>query len=181
MAKHLVKCKICGEQFDLNSIQGVRCGTTRYAHQSCYPEGELVPMEIKVKKEKKKKEKTKEQEELDILIEYIHQIFGDKMSYARVNKQIKEFKDKYNYSYSGILKSLVWYYEIRGNKVEKANGGIGIVPYIYQAAKDYYYAVFLAQAQNSNKTLKDIIPNTYTIEIDAPQRKEQKVKFFDLT
>ena len=43
-AAHKVKCAICGEIFDLNKIQGVRHGARRYAHQECYPEGELVPL-----------------------------------------------------------------------------------------------------------------------------------------
>ena len=45
MAKHMVKCKICGCSFDTNTEQAVIAGPRRYAHQACMPEGELVPME----------------------------------------------------------------------------------------------------------------------------------------
>ena len=53
MAKHEVKCPICGEIFDTNKIQAVRYGMRRYAHAACDPENtNFVEMESqKVKKE----------------------------------------------------------------------------------------------------------------------------------
>ena len=41
---HLVKCTVCGKQFDRDKIQAVRSGARRYAHYSCKPDGELVPL-----------------------------------------------------------------------------------------------------------------------------------------
>ena len=41
---------------------------------------------------------------------------------------------EYNFSYSGILRTLIYFYDIRGNTIEASNGGIGIVPYVYEEA-----------------------------------------------
>jgi hypothetical protein len=48
---------------------------------------------------------------------------------------------KYNYTYSGIHRSLEYFYEVKGNSLDKANGGIGIVPFVYQDAYNYYYSL----------------------------------------
>ena len=45
MAKHIVKCAVCKKEFALNESQGVKYNARRYAHQECFPQGELVPMD----------------------------------------------------------------------------------------------------------------------------------------
>ena len=54
----------------------------------------------------------------------------------------KDFKKEYNYSYTGIQKTLYWWYEIKKNDLSKANDGIGIVPFIYKDACDYFYRIY---------------------------------------
>ena len=56
---------------------------------------------------------------------------------ARIRKQIKQYREEYNYTYSGIRKALIYHYEIKGGDKSKANGGIGIVPYVYENAYNY--------------------------------------------
>ena len=100
----------------------------------------------------------------------------------RVRKQINEFINKYNYSYSGIYRSLEYFYEIKGNSKEKANGGIGIVPYVYQDAYNYYYNLWLAKERNKGKDVKEFIPKTIEVKIPPPQRKikvKKKFTFLD--
>lgn len=142
MAKHIVKCPKCGKQFDTNTEQAVRIGARRYGHATCYPDNtDLVPLEIK-----------EENKELTALKDYINKIYGSTANWVLINKQIKDYQKEYNYTLSGILKSLVWFYEIKGNSPEKSNGGIGIVPFAYQDAYNYYYSLFVAQSQNENIT-----------------------------
>lgn len=142
MAKHIVKCKICGLDFDLNQEQGVIAGARRYAHHKCLPTGELVPMETP----------PAEDPDLKTLKDYISKIYGEKANWALINKQIKKFKKDNNYSYSGMFKSLVYFYEVKHNSVENSNGGIGIIEFCYQDAYQYYLAIFMAQNNNENKT-----------------------------
>jgi hypothetical protein len=154
MAKHVIKCAVCGESFDTNEIQAVRYGVRRYAHYDCYPQGELVPI---IESKRSKKEETKETKEKDpdlkALMDYINQLFGDKCNWAMTQKYIKKFKEEDNYSYSGILKSLIYFYEVKHNPIDKAKGSIGIVPFVYQDAYNYYYSVYMAQQNMQNGTV----------------------------
>lgn len=164
MAKKMCICKICGKQFDRNAEQAVIAGPRRYAHQKCLPTGELVPMENPI------------DPELDKLNNYIINLLGKDYNAARVKKQIKDFKEQ-GMSYSGMLKSLIYFYEVKGNSKEKANGGIGIVPFVYKDAYNYYYDLFMAQQRNENK--KPLIERVREIIIKPP-KVEKPVKLFDL-
>ena len=164
MSKKMCICKICGKQFDRNAEQAVIAGPRRYAHQKCLPTGELVPMENPI------------DPELDKLNNYIINLLGKDYNAARVKKQIKDFKEQ-GMSYSGMLKSLIYFYEVKGNSKEKANGGIGIVPFVYKDAYNYYYDLFMAQQRNENK--KPFIERVREIIIKPP-KVEKPVKLFDL-
>ena len=172
MAKHIVKCAICGESFDLNSIQGVKHGARRYAHQTCYQEGELVPMEVA---------KPKGDPDLAALNEYIDKIFKGEQNKARTKKYIQQFHNEMNYSYSGILKSLIYHFEIQNGSIEKANKSIGIVPYIYDEAKEYYYKLYMASSANENVDVVKVTSKEKEVVIKEPRRKISFLKkLFDL-
>ena len=160
---HYVICSKCGQRFDRDKIQAVKSGARRYAHYSCYPEGEIVPL-------------PQRDPDLVQLEEYIQKLLGDTYNKARVNKQIKDFVEEYNYSYSGILKSLVWFYDVKHNSVDGCSGGIGIVDYCYQDAYNYYLALFIAQQANADKVLDNEIKE---VTITPPEMRGTKQKLID--
>ena len=162
---HMVKCSVCGKQFDRDKIQAVKSGARRYAHYSCKPDGEKVDL-------------PQVDEDLLKLTNYAEQLLGKDYNAARVKKQIKDFKEEYNYSYSGMLKSLVYFYEIKGNSKEKANGGIGIVPFIYKDAYNYYLALFNANQANQNIDVVQYTSKGKEITIKPP-KVEIKKHFFE--
>lgn len=165
---HMVKCAICGKTFDRDKIQSVKHGARRYSHAECEPDNkDFVPLAA-----------VQEDPDLTKLKEYIKQLFGTKANWAQINRQIKIYVTENNYSYSGILKSLVYFYGIKGNSIEKANGALGIVPFIYQDAYNYYYDLFLAQSRNAEKDIENFIPKTKEITIRPPQRPILK-RFFN--
>ena len=103
----------------------------------------------------------------------------------RIKQQIKKYVEEYGYTYSGIMKALIYYYEIKGNKFDfaKTNGGIGIVPFVYEKAYNYYYSIWEAQQaqqrQLSESSSIDVyIPKTIEVHIPIPQREERKRKLF---
>ena len=166
---HVVKCSICGQSFDRDKIQAVRTGARRYAHLSCDPNNtDLVPLVVK---ETDNPDYTK-------LMDYIKKIYGDKANYAQIKRQLKIYINDNHYTYSGILKSLVYFYEVKGNSKDKANGGIGIVPFIYQDAYNYYYDLFVAQSRNQGKDVSEITSKVREISIRPPQRPIAK-RFFN--
>ncbi|MGU8678977.1 hypothetical protein ACV3Q3_12535 [Clostridium perfringens] len=76
-------------------------------------------------------------EEYKDLISTICEIYRIKSPTSQMVSQIKDYKDKYNFTNSGIKYTLKFYYEILENSVMN-NVGLGIVPYFYDKAKYYY-------------------------------------------
>ena len=165
---HMVKCKICGKSFDRDKIQAVRVGAARYAHFTCKPDGEKVEMAKPV--------------DVDLLeLEaYIETLLGSEYKPARVKKQIKTYKEEYGYTYSGMLKTLKWWYDIKGNPKAKANGGIGIIPFIYKDACDYFYSLYLAQIANESLDSIHYTPTVKEIEIYSPEVVRRPLKMFNM-
>ena len=161
---HIVTCVYCKQRFDRDKFPFIQVSQRRYAHQEC----------SLTEDQKKSKE---EQDKID-LENYIIKLLKIDYIDARVRKQIKQYKEEYGYSYSGIHKALKYFYEVKGNSTEKANGGIGIVPYVYQNAYNYYLAIWQAQQKNQDKVLQDYTPKVKEIVIPRPQRKVKKRELF---
>lgn len=164
MAKHMVKCSVCNEYFDASIIPYVKTSARRYAHKTCY--------------EEKMSQMSQEEKDKIELEEYIKKLLNINSITPRIKKQIKQYIEEYDYSYSGIKKALVYFYEVRGNSTEKANEGIGIVSYVYKKAFDYYYALWLAQNKNTQEQIEQYKPETIEITITPPIRKIKKKKRF---
>ena len=163
---HYVKCPKCEEKFDRDIIQAVRINGRRYGHAKCYPDNNnFVPLvEKKISEEQKIKN-------------YAKSILKEQYVAARVNKQIKDFLAE-GYTASGILKTLIYWYEIKHNDISKAMGGIGIVPYVYKQALDYYYNLYLAEMANVDKDIDEYRPKEIFISIDLP-KKEKELKLWE--
>ena len=163
---HYVKCPKWGETFDRDIIQAVKINGRRYGHAKCYPDNNnFVPLvEKKISEEQKIKN-------------YAKSILKEQYVAARVNKQIKDFLAE-GYTASGILKTLIYWYEIKHNDISKAMGGIGIVPYVYKQALDYYYNLYLAEMANVDKDIDEYRPKEIFISIDLP-KKEKELKLWE--
>ena len=164
---HYVICSVCKQRFDRDKVQAVKTGARRYAHYRCKQDGELVPLP-----------KQEIDEDLIELENYIKKLLKEDFINAKVRKQIKDFQQQYGYSYSGMLKSLIYFYEVKGNSTEKANGGIGIVPFVYKDAYRYYYSIFLAKNQNKEKDLS-IFQKSREVVIKPPTLRKKIKLFFD--
>ena len=162
--QHLVKCKYCGQIFDANIEPFEKPSSNRYAHKSCHEEFL----------------KTQSQEDLDkkALYDYINKLFKGQCNMAAINRNIKRYREEYNYTYSGIHKALIYFFEIKGNSIEKANGGIGIVRYVYHDALRYYKALWEIQETNKNKKIEAYIPEVKEIVIKNPERKMKTKNLF---
>ena len=158
---HKVKCTKCGQIFDRDVIPYIETGNRRYAHKVC----PLPP-------------NPKEEEDKENLEAYIMKLFKIDYIDPRIRKQINQYINEYHYSYSGILKSLTYFYEIKGNSLDKANGGIGIVPYVYKNAYNYYFAIWEAQQKNEGKVIEEYKPKVKEVVIPIPKRKVRKRRLF---
>ena len=160
-----ITCKYCKKVFNKKEEPYIQITNSTYAHVVC--------AELEAKREKTDAEK---------LDEYIMKLFNYDYVPPRAKRQINQFVQEYNYTYSGILKALIYFYEIKGGDLDAAHDGIGIVPFIYQDAYNYYYSLWLAQQRNENKDLSQFIPNKIEIRITSPERepiKKSRFSFLD--
>lgn len=70
--------------------------------------------------------------------DYICSIFNLKAPGPRIYSQLSTFISQKNYSYKNIKLTLKYWYEVKKQSREKAGEGIGIVPYIYDEAVNYF-------------------------------------------
>ena len=155
---HRVKCSICGEYFDRDRIEFVATSARRYAHKSCY--------------DKKQDNSSEETRHKQLIFDYTLKLFGSHFNKKRIELQLKKImKENAFFTYSGIYKTLVYWYEVRRGDVEKSHYSIGIVPYIYKDAYNYYYNIWLAQQANADKNIEVFKPKEKIVVIKNPVRK----------
>ena len=159
--KDTVLCVYCKQPMSKKETGCIMIRNNTYAHSTCQA--------IENKREKTDKEK---------LEDYIQQLLNIEYIGPNIRKQINTFVNEYNYTYSGIHKALVYHYEIQKNDISKANGGIMIVPYVYQKAYNYYYNLWLAQQKNKDIEINLYKPKEKEIIIPPPQRKTKMRKLF---
>lgn len=163
----IVTCIYCKKEFDRSKESFKLVSEGKFAHTKCY-----------------ETEQNRELTDEEKLNRYIMKLFKSDYVYPKIKKQIKSYVNDCGFTYSGILKALVYYYEVKGNPFDeiKSGGGIGIVAYVYQQAYNYYYAIWEAQ-QRQNEVLEgfsiqDFIPKTVEITIPVPKRQALKRKLF---
>ena len=166
---HKVKCYYCGHTFDRDKepFMAIPDKTRRYAHKECYLRAAAIQQA---------------DEENQIKLEnYIKELFNYKVLPEGVKRQIREYISEKNYTYSGILKALKYFYEIKHGSKEKAYGRIGIVPFVYEDAHNYYLAVWQTQQKNTQKFKSEeyVVPER-EVHISIPQREpiHKKRKIF---
>jgi hypothetical protein len=104
------------------------------------------------------------------------------MANGFITKQIKEYETQLGYKLKGIQMSLYYFHEVQGNPVQSDENnqkyktrGIGIVPYIYDEAKDYFLK--MQQIQNSARGLQIV---TEPEIIYTKPVKKRKANFIDI-
>ena len=156
MAKHYVKCIYCNQQFDRDAEPTKQVSARRYAHMNCWEE-HLANM-------------TQEEKDIQAFFDYVKSLFGEDYNYVLTKKLAERYVKENNYTYSGMLKTLKWYYEKEGNSIEKSNGSIGIIPYVYKQAFDYYYNLYQAQIINKEKDLSNFTKQKEKVfNIESPR------------
>lgn len=179
---HTIKCAICGEKFDTEIIQAVRYNSRRYAHYSCYPEGELVPLgkkeiTLKTVKDKTLTKEEKEEKYRKLILNFARDNFGDDANYPMISKQIREFTQE-GYTCQGIYYSLYYYYKVKHGSISKSKGAMGIVPYIYYDANKYFKVI--NNARNNPVNRQKIEKENISITIQEPKININKLNLFNL-
>lgn len=156
--------------------------TCFWCHQAIYPnQPDVIAMpQLKDRYVHKKCNETHPQDDKDEIMLYIIKLYGLKDDYIlpKFMLQLSNFEKQYHFTYSGMLKALKYWYEVKKNPVNK-DFGLGIIPHIYKQAYDHYYALWLANEQNKGKDLNEYIPKDIVVTIKSPQRQIEKRPLFN--
>jgi len=152
------KCFFCGKDLDITKDEWVKPNTTRYAHKACYeekrkPGSDLLPDDIYY-----------------FLKDEIHLVVDYKLFESQRANMVK----KNGYTNAGILQALKYWYLVKKSSPDKANGGIGIVPYIYQDAQNYYKDLAKNQKAISASIQDSLKKEAQTITIGKAPKHEVK-------
>lgn len=193
---HIVICKCCGEKFDRDNEPFVQVSARRYAHAKCVNDKTLPvvdPSKMVICKYCNKTLDIADAVKIttgcfahpdcvtnlsdsELLDQYIMQMFEVDYVPPGIKKQINQFVKENRFTYSGILKSLKYFFEVKKQPINKNSHTIGIVPYVYQQAYQHYYTIWLANQANQNQTIKP--PETRKITIQRPVREKRGTKNF---
>ena len=153
--KKEVKCYYCGEKFFLEDAKWRMARINRYAHESCFLENS-----------------SEDDKYIDMIYEVLKKNGIDYTFFKCERQRVKFVKE--GYTNKGIAFSLQYFYEVQKGEKGKANGGIGIVPYVYDQATRYYIAKFQEQERIRKQSLekeekKEV--GAITVRRAAPKKK----------
>lgn len=196
---HIVICKYCNEKFDRDTIPFVQVAARRYAHATCAKERGvnlpvIDPNNIVICKYCNKTLDIREAVKIttgcfahpecidhltdsEILDQYIMKMFEVDYVPPNIKKQINQYVKDYRFTYSGILKSLKYFFEVKKQPINKNSQTIGIVPYVYQQAYNYYYTIWLANQKNQDVVIEK--PKVVEIQIQRPNREKRHSNKFN--
>lgn len=141
-----VKCVYCSKQID-RTTESFIVVNKRYAHNDCADQED------------------KDRQDREKLNHLLYEIFEENVNFGMIGQQIKTFKSQYRYTISGITGTLYYCYKIKNMPVTKKTNGIGIVPFFYKEAREYFSSV-----SRGRENAQGVIENhKKTIHISSPR------------
>ena len=130
----MIKCSYCGKQISTAKYKTVK---GKKYHYECYAEMTSKAQEVEVEKKI-----NFSGEAYQKLVNYIVELYSVKSIPQKVLKstaqqEVERIVGTYGYSYEGIYNSLVYYHHILVNDIYE-RVSIGIVPYIYDEAQEFF-------------------------------------------
>lgn len=151
-----VKCPYCEDTLDKDEAHSYK---KRYYHQECFETWQ------------------QESEHRNSLIEYIMELYNLDAPTGMMLKQVKDFKEQYNYQYKGMELTLRFFHETMGRSVLE-DSGIGIIPYYYEKAKKHHIMKMKVQESLENHEEKQ----RKTVEVYSPKHSyKKKVEQIDIS
>lgn len=152
------KCRICGKPISQKADPDTYVVINRFhIHKECY---------------------TGIEQDKDNFFRYCQELFGDGFDFVKLNRMAEGYRRAYNYTWSGMHGSLVYFYEIKHHSVKDANNNIGIIPYIYKDAKDYFDK--LEQVKENNSKQKEYKAQQKVVTIPIPSQTTRQPRLFSM-
>ena len=132
----------------------------RFAHQKCHN----IP-----------KEKT----DIEKLYDYIKEIYNESFVDPAKQKSVQNMMNTYDFTASGIHGTLKYIFEILKKNPYDSNY-LGIVPYYYIKAKEYYTNLEKVKEINSKANIENYKPKEITFKLNERVREPIKRKKFSI-
>jgi len=128
---HIVKCRICKQKFDTDANDFTLVGQKSYYHKSCY--------ENWIRERNNPQAKGDEDFWYESIVDYLYRDVKMSIDFKKLDSQWKSFtKPEKKMTPKGIYFAVRYYYSVIKGDKEKALGGIGIVPNIYNESARYW-------------------------------------------
>lgn len=112
------------------------------------------------------------------LLDYICKLYNLQVPNGWILKQIKEYKEQFNYSYLGMKTTLHYFFEIQGNEI-KDDQGVGIIPFVYEEAKQFYIDKKSIKENSEKCDIKELQEKNCVIKVN-PKNNPIKDRYKDL-
>lgn len=173
---HIVHCRICKKEIDIDSTHDwVMPSTNYYYHTSCYDSW------IQRKGDRSLSTERTAEEWFDLLKDYIYRdIKIPHLDWSKISSQWRNFLKTKNFTPKGIYFAVIYFYEIQKGNVELAKGGIGIVSNIYYEAAQYWANLEAKRKGTLEGIVKQMIARqnrTVINVVDVARRNGPKVRF----
>jgi hypothetical protein len=188
MAKHLVKCYVCHQQFDANVTPFIRVGKNGryYAHKDCSveqrDEHRLTAGEARVNAAGTDKDELDRAQAINkrALYDYINKVMKDNIdiNWPLVTREINKYTKERKWTYSGIHRTIIYYLEVLKKDIFTTGGHIAFVERYYPEAREYYFVLFQEKSQML-AALPDELVHEKNISITPPTPR-RNIKLFDL-
>ena len=152
MAQHIVKCRICHQPFDTESLsedEWVMPNPRCYYHKSCFEDWKANKDNVKASI----KDADFWQE---CLIDYLYRDVQMEIDFVKFKSQWTNFIKPNKYTPKGIYFAMRYYYDVLHGDPKKAQGGIGIINSIYNDAAQYWVDLENRRAGTIDAIIKQI-------------------------
>ena len=126
---HSVMCRVCKKYFDIDKIpreEWVMPSKNWYYHTQCYDDWKC-------------NQNNATDDDWSLLIyDFLARDLKVPYNYYMCEAQRQKFLKENRFTNKGIYFTLKYFYEVKHNSWDKGNGGIGIVPYAYKDATEYW-------------------------------------------
>lgn len=172
---HIIQCRICRVKFDTEKEPFVLVGQKSYYHKECYEE--WVRNRNQAGTSYGDENFWKES-----VIDFLYRDVMMSIDFAKLNKQWELFtKPERKMTPKGIYFALRYHFEVQHGDKTKAQGGIGIVPSIYNEAAEYWVNLENRKAGTIDAIIEQIkARDTRPVQLIIPKKLEKKKTRFDL-
>ena len=122
------ECRICHMPIDKikekENIDWIQPSKGYYFHKECYETWKAHP--------------ATDDDWVKMIFDFLARDLKVSYDYFLCDAQIKKFWKENKINPKGIYFTLKYFYDIKGNLFEKGHGGLGIVPYVFTEAKNYW-------------------------------------------